>query len=377
MKSGRSLQELALELKRQSETKKDYVAPTNHLSMRPIKAGVVILDGVNGGMPLRPIAHAQLANTLGIPKVYYDKLLAEQPDLLSLNVNRWLASEGQRVKVVGRDGADLWTGFMQPYPVRGTKKLIRTLDNEVRAILSDSYRPLDNIDLAEAVLPRLFDLNATVVSGQVTDSRFYIQAVTDRIRGEVKQGDVIQAGVVVSNSEVGQGSLRVEALDFRLICLNGMIRESSIRKAHLGRGARGQDAIEDAREWFRTETRIADDRAFFLKVQDATAAMFDVVRFNQRIEQYKEASNRMIPVGVDPVKVVETTAKKFGLSDGERSSVLQHLIRGGDMSTWGLSNAVTRTAQDVESYDRATSLEAIGGDVVELNKEGWKSLVAV
>src|ERR1043166_4992015 len=80
-----------------------------------------------------------------------------------------------------------------------------------------------------------------------------------------------RAGVVVSNSEVGQGSLRVEALDFRLVCLNGMIREAAVRKAHLGRGSRGQDAIEDAREYFRLETQQADDRAFFLKVQDASA----------------------------------------------------------------------------------------------------------
>jgi hypothetical protein len=196
--------------------------------------------------------------------------------------------------------------------------------------------------------------------------------VTDRIHSEVKKGDVVQAGVVVSNSEVGQGSLRVEALDFRLVCLNGMIRESAIRKAHLGRGSRGQDAIEDAREYFRTETRIADDRAFFLKVQDATSAMFDQLRFEKRVEQYRETADRLI--SADPVACVEVTAKRFGLNDGEKSSVLQHLIRGGDLSQWGLANALTRTAQDVESYDRATEMESMGGDLVELKSDAWKVL---
>jgi hypothetical protein len=56
------------------------------------------------------------------------------------------------------------------------------------------------------------------LSCDVTESRFYLKAVTDRVQGEVKQGDAIQAGLVVSNSEVGQGSLRVEALDSRLVC---------------------------------------------------------------------------------------------------------------------------------------------------------------
>jgi hypothetical protein len=107
----------------------------------------------------------------------------------------------------------------------------------------------------------------------------------------------------------------VEALDFRLVYTNGMIRETAVRKAHLGRSARGQDAIEDAREYFRDETRRADDRAFFLKVQDATAAMFDPARFEKRLIQYREADNRSI--GDNPEQVVEVTAKKLQLNEGE------------------------------------------------------------
>lgn len=349
MKSGRSLTELAAELERQAKSKRDYVADTRALKMEE-KPGDdrVILQGVNGGMTLRPIAHQQLASSLGIPKPYYDRMLSETPDLLAANVNRWLAK--------------------QP-----AKKLVRTLDNSVRAILSDSYRPLDNFDLAEAVLPKLMGIEAEVVSGEVTENRFYLKAVSPKIEGEVKRGDMIRAGLVVSNSEVGQGSLRVEALDFRLVCLNGMIREAAIRKAHLGRAGRGEDALEDAREFFRTETRIADDRAFFLKVQDAVGAMFDPERFVARIQEYKDADERLIEA--DPIKVVEVTAKKFGLNEGERGSVLKHFMQGNAFSQWGLANAITRTAQDVDAYDRATELEALGGNVIELDASQWKTLV--
>ena len=48
------------------------------------------------------------------------------------------------------------------------------------------------------------------------------------------------------------------------------------------KGRNCSDAIEDAREYFRDETRRADDRAFFLKVQDAVGAMFNAERFNKR-----------------------------------------------------------------------------------------------
>jgi hypothetical protein len=99
-------------------------------------------------------------------------------------------------------------------------------------------------------------------------------------------------------------------------------------------------------------------------VQDAVGAMFNAERFNKRLDQYREAGARTIDA--DPVAVVEVAAKRLDLNEAERTSVLTHLIRGGDLSQWGLANAVTRAAQDSESYDRATELEAAGGRVIEL-----------
>jgi hypothetical protein len=120
--------------------------------------------------------------------------------------------------------------------------------------------------------------------------------------------------------------------------------------------------------------RRADDRAFFLKVHHAVGAMFNAERFNKRLDLYREA--RTPAIDADPVAVVEVAAKRFDLNDTERTSVLQHLIRGGDLSQWGLANAVTRAAQDSESYDRATELEAAGGREIELAPSDWRVLAA-
>ena len=109
MKTGRTLNEIAAELTRQAETKRDYVADTRALTARPVGRGIV-LDGINGGLEIQPVAHAQLADTLGIPKVYYDRLLSASPDLLANNVNHWLHAEPSR-------------------------KLVRTLDGTMRAFL--------------------------------------------------------------------------------------------------------------------------------------------------------------------------------------------------------------------------------------------------
>lgn len=352
MKAGRNLTDLAAELERQAKAKKDYLADTPRLSFRVEKTtetGNVILDGVNGGMSLRPTAHAQLAAQLGIPKAYYDRLLTQAPDLLAVNANHWLHAQPAR-------------------------RLIRTLDNQVRAVLSDSFRPLDNYDLAQVVLPQLISSAARVESCEITESRFYLKAITDRVQGEVSTGDLLYAGTVVSNSEIGQGKLRVDALDFRLACLNGMISERVIGKAHVGRSNRGADFLEEAREYFRDATRAADDHAFFLKVKDTVTAMFDHSRFNKRLNKYRAAADRIIEAS--PADVVEVIGKRYSFTEGEQSNILTHLVKGGDLSAWGYANAITRAAQDVESYDRSTELEQIGGDVIELPASAFRVLPA-
>jgi hypothetical protein len=62
------------------------------------------------------------------------------------------------------------------------------------------------------------------------------------------------------------------------------------------------------------------------------------------------------------------------LTEGDKSSVLRHRLRGGDLSAWGLANAVTRTAEDASDYGRATELEAAGGRVIELPPSDWRAL---
>ena len=73
----------------------------------------------------------------------------------------------------------------------------------------------------------------------------------------------------------------------------------------------------------------------------------------------------------DPVKTVEEVQKKYQYTDEERGGILRHLIEGGDLSAYGLSQAITREAQDAESYDRASQLEYDGFKVLELPKTEW------
>ena len=55
-------------------------------------------------------------------------------------------------------------------------------------------------------------------------------------------------------------------------------------------------------------------------------------------------------------------------------SKFRYLIHGGNLSLYGLSNAVTRFSQDGSNYDRASELESIGYDVLSMSAKKWKQL---
>ena len=54
---------------------------------------------------------------------------------------------------------------------------------------------------------------ATGVSAEITERKFYLKAITPCLQAELKPGNVVQAGVVICNSEVGHGTLKSERND--------------------------------------------------------------------------------------------------------------------------------------------------------------------
>ncbi len=145
---------------------------------------------------------------------------------------------------------------LKPYPTGGS---------------GDTLSLLDNFDLAEAVLPILAEMGQgiRIVSTELTVSRMYIKAINERLELEVRKGDVVQAGMVISNSEIGLGSLKVEPLIYRLVCENGMVAQDfSKKRYHVERSAEEGELYEI----YRDETLKAEDHAFFLKVQEGATS---------------------------------------------------------------------------------------------------------
>lgn len=352
MKSGLTIQELAAEILRQKDSKEDYIVNTHRLQMEPSGSDVVlrILDE-NAGDRIEPLdigsnAHRQIGTHLSIPAKYYAKMREENPDLLSVNVNSWFErSDSQR--------------------------MLRVLDGRARAFLSNRYLRMDHLQIAEAVLPIIGEIpDARFESCQITEDRMYIKVVNPRLQQEVVPGDIVQSGLIISNSEVGLGSVNIQPLVYRLACSNGMVVNDAVtRRNHIGR----VNSAEENFQLYSAETLAADDHAFLLKVQDTVRAAVDEANFSRVVGMMQEASTAKMNTANVP-EVVRLASRDFGLTDEEHPGVLQYLIEGKDLTLYGLANAVTRYSQDVESYDRATELEGIGYNILSMPAKRWNSI---
>jgi hypothetical protein len=353
MKTGKTLQEMAIELERQNEVKRDYIANTSQMVMMvPEHEDELTSDPVLSlpdipSFTINSVAHEQIGMKLGIPSKYYNRMLEHEPELLATNVNRWFQKEPE-------------------------SRMIRTLDGKARAFLSDRYRRIDNHEIAMAVLPIISRMEgASVESCELTDKRMYLKVVNPRIQTEVAKGDVVQSGILISNSETGLGAVSVMPLVYRLVCKNGMIANTAGKRSrHVGRSNEGEDNFEI----FRSETIIADDKAFVMKLQDIVRATADIVQFERIVSTMKISKDAKI--SGDVPAVVQLAAKNYGFFERESQSILDHLIRGEELSLYGLANAVTRHAQDVDSYDRSTELEMTAWQMMNMSRNEWMKLNA-
>ena len=132
MKQGRSLPEVLTELQRQNAAKQDYIGAAE--AFRLDDDGGTFHIGDDHSFGTTQLFHRQVASALGIPAKYYDMMQKQKPELLAENVNAWFSD-------------------------KGNSYMVRTLDygdgagQVARALLSDRYRRIDNLEIASTVLP--------------------------------------------------------------------------------------------------------------------------------------------------------------------------------------------------------------------------------
>ncbi|MBD3277134.1 MAG: DUF932 domain-containing protein, partial [Candidatus Aegiribacteria sp.] len=199
---GYTMEDFTRQLVEVERNKADYVVPTTKMEMQEDERLAF------GGMryDLNSWAHGQLASKLRIPKTYYDRI-GEYPGLRTKNVNTLLERE---------EG----------------KRMVRTVGNTARAVVSDRFKPIDNMLVANAFTSALEHSkesggrNVDIQSGTVTEKRMYLQVTFPAMEAPVEVGDIVQYGFTLSNSEVGAGAIDIRHMVWRLKCKNGYVGSS-------------------------------------------------------------------------------------------------------------------------------------------------------
>ena len=334
-----SYEEFTQEIIRIDNAKKDYIIGAEDFWMQDGRVAVRVAQSDIEPLDVKSFAHSQIAEKMGIPKTYYDKMAMEMPRLRDLNVNAWWKKQTED----------------------GSRYMARTLDGSLRALLSDSYKPIDN----HAVLASFIDAvkasgvpSPTIRSQSLTETNMYLQVVFYDLKKDVAPGEPVALGLSLRNSEVGKSAVGIELFLEVLKCSNGMVGRNVMRQIHLGRRIdNGAGVI------FSMEAIEADVYATKLAMRDAMKSIIRADTITTEVNRILAAREKKIkPTKFD--EFIDSIKDKIILKESEKDIVMELLNREGDFSVWGLSSAITDGLKLLDSRDRQYELERAGYDLL-------------
>ena len=291
-------------------------------------------DGFDSGLTLSPWAMGQACQKLGIPTAYFKKCPA---DLQDAQFNHWARNLhiGREFRRADSDPEEAWT--------------IRCKGTNVRGVLSPKYGRFDNAQLLDALFPVLAGTRYKVGLIQLSPESFHLRLIEPSVGREVLPGDRLLVGVHVANSEVGLRAVTVDAVVFRLVCTNGLVRRVN-HKSLLS-----QRHIHISEPKFQQSLENAVGEAV------TVAAGF--------IEQMALAIKTPVP---DPQSAMEVLGQAWGLPKATVEMAQFNLHgegQGQSHTLYGLTNALTLTAQRLNPDERFR-LEALAGTLVDSGQVG-------
>jgi hypothetical protein len=258
------------------------------------------------------MAQKSIAWRLGIPFNYLHKC---PPELQAEQMNFWIKNEKRE------------------------QLFIRFDDQEVRAIFTPRYKPVDNFE----VLVRLDEMGYGPDT-QVQchhDAEFMLLSIPDGRRSFKINGDKMTPGISISNSEVGLASLSVSAFCIRLVCSNGMVAKTEISASYR-----------------HVSTKILTELPqVFERVADGLGKQKD--RLKLSLES---------PVA-DPLMTIGNFNRQFALGEMEKSAVEWAWPQEAGETMFHVVNTYTRAAA-MEGLPAESSfqLQRVGGEVLGMLK---------
>lgn len=259
---------------------------------------------------VRPIAQGSIAYRLGIPLQYLKKCPTE---LQEENLNYWIKKE------------------------KNPELFFRFDGDEVRAVFTPKYKPVDNFEVLERLDSLGYPLDTQVQCR--LDGEFMVLNLPNENKAFPVNGDTMTPGISVSNSEVGLASLSISAFFLRLVCTNGLIAKTQVGASyrHVSRKILTEfpDVVNEvSRELGRQENQ------FKISVTSKVA---------------------------DPVKTIESFNHQFQLREPEREAVKWAWPMEQGDTMFHVVNAYTRAAQfEGLSAESSYRLQKTSGEILAL-----------
>lgn len=320
-----NLQSLIDELERQKPLKWDKSINSSLTEMILFEDQIRLQIQEEDAFPILKPCHNQIADKLEIPFKYYHKMEEESPELLVENVNTWLKKSEKDF-------------------------FIRGLGDSIRAFLSDRYRVIDHLDVLYCSLNELQSHEAEIEDCYLSEIEMNIKVKSQKLQDFVRhRDDLIVGGLFFTNSETGHKALRVEPRLFRVKCSNGMIVEEFVtREIHIG-----NDEF---------------DEVIYLSIRRSIRELYG--NFGGIVQTLKESTEVKIS---NPQKVINNLVEHYKLREVQKDNILMAFGAEPEYDKYGIANAVALAAQKEETWEKSIELERIGGHLVTLPIEEFKS----
>lgn len=327
----------------------DFIAPIGveqrlkgtHPVISFTEQGHVLMSMPQGQFSLHSNAVGQLAEKMGVPSKYLRELSEGDQWQRRLATNILNEHSG-------------WTSR--------TRVLVRSVGQEVRGVLSDSYRRLNSVQILTAFIEEAVKQSAVVCDAFMSDTKVWVETILPqpvciptRQNGEV----VIYMGARFSTSDYGDGAVDMRAYLLNGACLNGMVRESVMKQVHLG--SKLPDNLQLSERTYQLDTKTT-----MSAVKDLTGNLYSKENIMQKAVEIQNASEVNVDFDTELRKLVKNN--KLLKAEGEQVQKLlmnnnpDDGVQGG-ATLWKLTQAITAHARELEPQ-RARELHEISGDLM-------------
>ena len=244
------------------------------------------------------------------------------------------------------------------------KVLVRAVEDDARAILSDKYKRINSSLIISAFINTAMSkkCNGVLVDGHMNDTKIWLETLSP-VPVDIdtpKNGIVSLAfGARFSTSDYGDGAMDLRAFILNGVCLNGMVREQIIRQTHLGERMKDDLALSE-------RTFNLQSRAWASAIEDYTNQIYDPNYIRSKMVEVMAAS----ATEINAENEVVTLTKTAKLQKEEGHEILKIMIDNkpedgvqGESTLWKLTQAITAFARK-EDPRRQRELQQIAGDLM-------------